>query len=62
MKTSPGPSGKPPREAATPTADGLDLLVKPSWLKPGIDLDIDNRNALYGLFDEDEDLPGEYRP
>ena len=61
MKTSPGPNGKPPREAATPTA-GLNLLVKPGWLKPGIDLDIDNRNALYGLFDEDEDQLGEYRP
>ena len=62
MKTSPSPSGKPPREAATPAADGLDLLVKEGWLKPGIDLDIDNRNSLYDLFDEDEDQSDEYRP
>ena len=61
MKTSPSPSGKPPRGAAAPAA-GLNLLVKPGWLKPGIDLDIDNRNALYDLFDEDEDLSGDYCP
>ena len=86
MKTSPSPSGKPPREAAAPAAgetrtpaspaaelphdsarvapapDGLNLLVKEGWLKPGIDLDIDSRKALYDLFDGDEDLSGEYRP
>ena len=68
MKTAPSPSGNPRREAATPTAgetrapapDGLNLLVKPGWLHPGID--IDNRNSLYDLFDEDEDLLDEYRP
>ena len=48
------------RAASAPAS--LNLLAKPGWLKPGIDLDIDNRNALYDLFDEDEDLPGEYRP
>ena len=86
MKTPPSPSGKPPREAAAPTAgetrapappaaelphdsaraapapDGLDLLVKEGWPKPGVDLDIDDRKALYDLFDEDDDLSGEYRP
>ena len=47
---------------AAPAPDGLNLLVKEGWLKPGIDLDIDDRNALYDRFDEDEDQPGEYRP
>ena len=30
----------------------LNLLVKPGWLKPGIDIDVDNRNALYDQLDD----------
>ena len=48
------------RVRASAAPDNLDFLVKPGWLKPGID--IDNRNSLYDLFDEDEDLLDEYRP
>ena len=30
----------------------LNLLVKPGWLKPGIDIDVDNRNTLYDQLDD----------
>lgn len=32
--------------------DNLNLLVKPGWLKPGVDIDIDNRNSLYDHLDD----------
>ena len=40
------------RVRASAAPDNLNFLVKLGWLTPGID--IDNRNALYDLFD---DLP-----
>ena len=36
------------RTSASP--DNLNFLVKPGWLKPGID--IDNRNSLYDQLDD----------
>lgn len=38
------------RGSAAP--DDLNLLVKPGWLKPGVDIDIDNRNSLYDQLDD----------
>ena len=38
------------RAASAP--DRLHLLVKPGWLKPGIDIDVDNRNTLYDQLDD----------
>ena len=39
-----------PRAASAPAR--LNLLVKPGWLKPGIDIDVDNRNTLYDQLDD----------
>lgn len=38
------------RVRASLAPDDLDLLVKPGWLKPGID--IDSRNSLYDQLDD----------
>lgn len=38
------------RIRSSPAPDNLNLLVKPGWLKPGID--IDNRNSLYDQLDD----------
>ena len=40
------------RVRASSAPDSLNLLVKPGWLKPGIDIDIDNRNSLYDQLDD----------
>ena len=40
------------RVRASAAPDNLNLLVKPGWLKPGIDIDIDNRNSLYDQLDD----------
>ena len=63
-RTSAPPATERPHDPAraAPAPDGLNLLAKEGWLKPGINLDIDDRNALYDRFDEDEDQSGEYRP
>ena len=38
------------RAASAPAR--LNLLVKPGWLKPGIDIDVDNRNTLHDQLDD----------
>lgn len=38
------------RAASAPAS--LNLLVKPGWLKPGIDINVDDRNSLYDLLDD----------
>ena len=38
------------RTASAPAR--LNLLVKPGWLKPGVDIDVDNRNTLYDQLDD----------
>ena len=40
------------RVRASPAPDNLNLLVKPGWLKPGTDINIDNRNSLYDQLDD----------
>ena len=38
------------RAASAPAS--LNLLAKPGWLKPGININIDDRNSLYDRLDD----------
>ena len=51
MPAQPGEETLRDRLRATSAPARLHLLVKPGWLKPGIDIDVDSRNALYDQLD-----------
>ena len=53
-RTPARPAGELPRgpARAAPAPDRLNLLTKEGWLKPGLDIDIDNRASLYDLPDD----------